>query len=228
MPKESLQRLPGISHEEATGLAKEVLESSDILLGRTANLVRILSMHSPFLARWYLGFTAAVRQPNLGAMSDPRLRSLACIKTSLVNECTYCTAHTSIFGQALGLKPEEFEAMQGDFQNSPLFNEREKAVIAWSEAMTLNKAKSDEKLWQEMRRLFNNMEIVEISMAVGLFNMANRFNDTFWSELETVEYNQRQAGAIHRTVEDIEAFASRFAPTGQAEREGRKKNVAAD
>jgi alkylhydroperoxidase family enzyme len=228
MPKESLQRLPGVSHEEATGLAKEILESSDILLGRTANLVRILSMHSPFLARWYLGFTAAVRQPNLGAMSDPRLRSLACIKTSLVNECTYCTAHTSIFGQALGLKPEEFDAMQGDFRNSPLFNEREKAVIAWSEAMTLNKAKSDEKLWQEMKRLFNNMEIVEISMAVGLFNMANRFNDTFWSELETVEYNQRQAGAIHRTVEDIEAFASRFAPTGQAERERRKGSVAAD
>ena len=228
MPKESLQRLPGISHEEATGLAKEILESSDILLGRTANLVRILSMHSPFLARWYLGFTAAVRQPNLGAMSDPRLRSLACIKTSLVNECTYCTAHTSIFGQALGLKPEEFEAMQADFQNSPLFNEREKAVIAWSEAMTLNKAKSDEKLWQEMKRLFNNMEIVEISMAVGLFNMANRFNDTFWSELESLEYNQRQAGAIHRTVEDIEAFASRFAPTGQAERERHKGSVAAD
>jgi len=228
MPKESFQRLPGVSHEEATGLAKEILDSSDILLGRTANLVRILSMHSPFLARWYLGFTAAVRQPNLGAMSDPRLRSLACIKTSLVNECTYCTAHTSIYGQALGLKPEEFEAMQGDYRNSPLFNEREKAVIAWSEAMTLNKAKSDEKLWQEMKRLFNNMEIVEISMAVGLFNMANRFNDTFWSELETVEYNQRQAGAIHRTVEDIEAFASRFAPTGQAERERRKGSVAAD
>jgi alkylhydroperoxidase family enzyme len=228
MPKESTQRLPGISHEEATGLAKEVLDSSDILLGRTANLVRILSMHSPFLARWYLGFTAAVRQPNLGAMSDPRLRSLACIKTSLVNECTYCTAHTAIYGQALGLKTEEFEAMQGDFQNSTLFNEREKAVIAWSEAMTLNKAKSDEKLWQEMKRLFNNMEIVEISMAVGLFNMANRFNDTFWSELETVEYNQRQAGAIHRTVEDIEAFASRFAPTGQAEREKRKGSIAAD
>ncbi len=228
MPKESTQRLPGVSHEEATGLAKEILDSSDILLGRTANLVRILSMHSPFLARWYLGFTAAVRQPNLGAMSDPRLRSLACIKTSLVNECTYCTAHTAIYGQALGLKTEEFEAMQGDFRNSSLFNEREKAVIAWSEAMTLNKAKSDEKLWQEMKRLFNNMEIVEISMAVGLFNMANRFNDTFWSELETVEYNQRQAGAIHRTVEDIEAFASRFAPTGQAEREKRKGSVAAD
>jgi AhpD family alkylhydroperoxidase len=225
--KESLQRLPGVSHAEATGLAKEILDSSDILLGRTANLVRILSMHSPFLARWYLGFTAAVRQPNLGASTDVRLRNLASIKTSLVNECAYCTAHTSIYGAALGLKPEEFEAMQGDYQSSPLFNEREKATIAWAEAMTNNTAKKDEKLWQEMKRLFTNTEIVEISMAVGLFNMANRFNDTFWSELESVEYNRRQAGAIHRTVDDIEAFASRFAPTGLAERE-RHQGAAAD
>jgi alkylhydroperoxidase family enzyme len=224
---ESLQRLPGISHEDATGLAKEILDSSDILLGRTANLVRILSMHSPFLARWYLGFTAAVRQPALGASTDVRLRSLACIKTSLVNECTYCTAHTSIYGAALGLKTEEFEAMQGDYENSPLFNEREKATIAWAEAMTTNTAKKNGKHWDDMKRLFTSTEIVEISMAVGLFNMANRFNDTFWSELESLEYNQRQAGAIHRTVDDIEAFASRFAPTGRAERE-RRKGVAAD
>jgi hypothetical protein len=38
-----------------------------------------------------------------------------------------------------------------------------------------------------------------------------------------VEYNQRQASAVNRTVEDIEAFASRFAPTGQAERERMKQ-----
>jgi hypothetical protein len=94
--------------------------------------------------------------------------------------------------------------------------------------MTNNTAKKNGKHWDDMKRLFTNTEIVEISMAVGLFNMANRFNDTFWSELESLEYNQRQAGAINRTVEDIEAFASRFAPTGQAERERRKGAVAAD
>ena len=114
---------------------------------------------------------------------------------------------------ALGLKNEEFEAMQGDFRNSPLFNEREKAIIAWSEAMTLNKAKSDEKLWQEMKRLFNNMEIVEISMAVGLFNMANRFNDTFWSELEPWNIiSARRARSIAQwKISKLSPAASRLA-----------------
>ncbi len=67
-------------------------------LGRTANLQRILAKHAPYLARWMLGFTAAIRQPDLGAMTEPRLRALATIKTSMANECNYCTTHTSMYG----------------------------------------------------------------------------------------------------------------------------------
>jgi hypothetical protein len=82
------QRLRGISDEEATGLAKEIFASSNQLLGRTANLVRILA-HSPYLARWFLPFVAAVRQPNAGAVSEVRLRNLAVLKTSTINDCHY-------------------------------------------------------------------------------------------------------------------------------------------
>jgi hypothetical protein len=71
-----------------------------------------------------------------------------------------------------------------------------------------------------MRRLFSDAEIVEISMASAMFNMINRLNDSFWTELEPEEYNRRQGDAVRgRTVEDLEAFASRFAPSGRAERE---------
>jgi alkylhydroperoxidase family enzyme len=67
---------------------KEIFDSSNQLLGRTANLVRILA-HSPGLARWFLPFVAAVRQPNAGAVSDVRLRNLAVLKTSTLNGCRY-------------------------------------------------------------------------------------------------------------------------------------------
>jgi hypothetical protein len=82
------QRLHGISDAEATGAAKEIFDSSNKLLGRTANLMRILA-HSPHLTKWYLGFVAAVRQPDAGALSDVRLRNLAVLKTSTVNGCRY-------------------------------------------------------------------------------------------------------------------------------------------
>ena len=82
------QRIRGITDEEATGPAKELFEASNQMLGRTANLMRILA-HSPYLARWTLPFIAAVRQPNAGAVSDVPLRTLAVLKTSTVNDCKY-------------------------------------------------------------------------------------------------------------------------------------------
>src|SRR6266853_2665956 len=214
------QRLSGISDQDATGLAQEIIEGSNFFLGRTSNLVRIPAAHSPYIARWFLGLVAAVRQPNLGAHSDVRLRNLATIKTSIANECNYCTTHTSIFGEALGLKADDLEALKGNaYRTSPLFSDREKAAIAWAEAMTRNTAKNDKAVWENMRRLFTDTEIVEISMACAMFNMINRLNDSFWTELEPEEYNRRQANAVQgRTVEDIEAYAGRFAATGEAER----------
>jgi len=86
--EEMTQRIRGISDEEATGVAKELFETSNQLLGRTANLLRILA-HSPYVARWLLPFIAAVRQPNAGAVSDVRLRNLAVLKTSTINGCRY-------------------------------------------------------------------------------------------------------------------------------------------
>jgi len=215
------QRLSGLSDDAATGVAKEVFAASTLFLGRSSNLVRILCAHTPYLARWFLGLVAAVRQPNLGASSDVRLRNLATIKTSMANECNYCATHTSIYGAALGLGSNQLEALQGDaYKISPLFGEREKAVIPWAEAMTRNTAKSDNAVWENMRRHFTESEIVEISLACAMFNMINRLNDSFRTELETEEYNRRQGNAVTgRTVEQLEDYAGRFAATGRAERE---------
>ena len=82
------QRLRGITDEDATGPAKDLFDAANIMLGRTANLMRILA-HSPYVARWIMPFIAAVRQPDAGAVSDVRLRNLAVLKTSTVNDCHY-------------------------------------------------------------------------------------------------------------------------------------------
>ena len=82
------QRLRGITDEEATGPARDLFEASNRMLGRVANLQRILA-HSPYVARWFLPLVAAVRQPKAGAVSDVRLRNLAVLKTSTINGCRY-------------------------------------------------------------------------------------------------------------------------------------------
>lgn len=115
-----------------------------------------------------------------------------------------------MLGQALGLTDAEFDALQGDYASSPLFNEKEKAVLAWSEAMTLNTAKQSGKHWDDLRRLFDDAEIVEISMSCALFNMINRLNDSFRTELEPEEYNRRQHGAVGVTAATLDEYACRI------------------
>ncbi|MBM3358249.1 MAG: hypothetical protein FJY54_11040 [Betaproteobacteria bacterium] len=112
-----------------------------------------------------------------------------------------------MLGQALGLKDAEFDALQADYRASALFDEREKAVIAWSEAMTLNTAKRDNAVWEELRRLLTDAEIVETSLACGMFNMINRLNDSFRTELESEEYNRRQHGAVGVTPAVLQEYA---------------------
>ena len=116
-----------------------------------------------------------------------------------------------MLGQALGLTDAQFDALQGDdYRASALFDERDKAALAWAEAMTLNTAKRDDKVWQEMRRLFTDAEIVEISLASGLFNMINRLNDSFRTELESEEYNRRQHRAVGVSARALEDYACRI------------------
>lgn len=84
------QRIRGVTDEEAQdiGPIKDLYAASNQMLGRIANLQRILA-HSPHVAKWFLPLIAAVRQPRAGAVSDVRLRNLAVLKTSTVNGCHY-------------------------------------------------------------------------------------------------------------------------------------------
>lgn len=120
-----------------------------------------------------------------------------------------------MLGQALGLTDAEFEALQEDnYRDSPLFNEREKAAMWWAEAMTLNTAKRDDKAWNEVRRLFSDAEIVEISFATGLFAMVNRLNDSFRTELEPAEVNRRQGGALGVSLPALNEYGCRVCAAG--------------
>ena len=115
-----------------------------------------------------------------------------------------------MLGQALGLTDAEFEALQEDYAASPLFDARDKAVLRWAEAMTLNTARQDDAAWDGMRRHFGDGEIVEISLAAALFNMVNRLNDSFRTELEPDEVNRRQHRAVGVTERVLDDYACRI------------------
>ncbi len=70
----------------------------------------------------------------------------------------------------------------GDFEKRTDFTDAEKAALRFAERMTRDPHGVDDALWAELRRHYDEGEIVEIAAAVGLFNYFNRFNDALRME----------------------------------------------
>jgi alkylhydroperoxidase family enzyme len=68
-----------------------------------------------------------------------------------------------------------------DFENE-LFNDAERAALAYAKQLTLDAHAVDEKLFERLREHYDEGEIVEISAMAGLFNYFNRVNDALLVE----------------------------------------------
>ena len=69
-----------------------------------------------------------------------------------------------------------------DFENRQDFTEKEKAALRLAERMTRDAHSIDDDLWAELRKHFDEGEVVELLAAIGLFNYFNRFNDALKME----------------------------------------------
>jgi len=67
---------------------RAIFDAARGLIGRVPNLLRIVA-HSPQPARWLIPLMAAVQRMAEGTTLDHRLRELAILKTSLINDCAY-------------------------------------------------------------------------------------------------------------------------------------------
>ncbi len=71
--------------------------------------------------------------------------------------------------------------------DSSLLNDREKAAVLWAEHVTKNTARSRNDIFEHVRSIFNEQEIVELTMITGLFNFRNRYMDSLQIPLEPIE-----------------------------------------
>ena len=72
-----------------------------------------------------------------------------------------------------------------DYANSPRFSEAERAALAAAVAITREPRGLPEPVWENLRKHYDDGEIVEIVCSIGLFNYFNRFNNALQVELTT-------------------------------------------
>lgn len=69
-----------------------------------------------------------------------------------------------------------------NFRERKDFTPAEKVALEFAERMTYDAHTVDDQFWAELRRYYDEGEIVELASAIGLFNYFNRFNDALRME----------------------------------------------
>ena len=110
-----------------------------------------------------------------GSTLEPALRSLVQVRVSQVNGCEFCVDLNSFLGSERGVAAAKLQAL-GTFETSSLFVEREKAALAYTDAVTRTDRSVDAELMARLRRSFDDQAIVELAALIAYQNMSSKFN----------------------------------------------------
>ena len=106
---------------------------------------------------------------------DPGLRWLATQVVAGRIGCSWCIDFGYYEGMHEGIDPLKVRAVPV-WRESPLFDERERAVLEYAEAATMTPAQESEESAERLHRHFSDAEIVELAAWVALENFRSRFN----------------------------------------------------
>jgi AhpD family alkylhydroperoxidase len=106
---------------------------------------------------------------------DPVLRSLLQTRISQINGCSFCVDLNSAAVLERHGSEEKLAALPL-YASSALFSERERAAIAYAEAVTDSARRVDDALFARLQQSFNEQEVVELTALVAFQNMSSKFN----------------------------------------------------
>ncbi|WP_018236327.1 carboxymuconolactone decarboxylase family protein [Ensifer sp. BR816] len=108
------------------------------------------------------------------------LIDLVYLRISQINNCAYCLdMHTRDLIKK-GQKIEKIALVQAWAEAGNLFDERERAALAWAETVTrVAETAVPDQAYEAARAVFDERELVDLTIAIGLMNAYNRMAISF-------------------------------------------------
>ena len=107
------------------------------------------------------------------------LLELVKIRASQINACAYCLDMHTQDARANGETEQRLYALNA-WRETPFFNDRERAALAWTESLTLlHQGHVPDEAFAEVRQHFTEEEIVNLSLAIVAINSWNRLMVAF-------------------------------------------------
>jgi uncharacterized peroxidase-related enzyme len=165
-----------LSKDEVDDSLRPTFESIEQKRGAVGNMFRMLA-HNPELFQGFMALNNALGKLKL----DPKLRELAYLKTSTINNCEYCLHYHRAGGRKAGISAQQIDAL-GNPAPGAEFNELEWDVVRFADQVT-RRGRADDELIHRLKAQLSDRELVELTMTVAIANLTNRVNETLKPEL---------------------------------------------
>jgi AhpD family alkylhydroperoxidase len=110
---------------------------------------------------------------------DAKLRELIKIRASQINGCAYCLIMHTRDARKHGETDDRMHLLNA-WREAPVFSARERAALAWTEALTLiTQGHAPDAVYDEVRKQFSEKEVVDLTAAVCAINTWNRIAISF-------------------------------------------------
>jgi uncharacterized peroxidase-related enzyme len=169
---ESAPVITSISKENAAPEVQPVLENMTQRFGKVPAFFGTMARVPEAFAAFLPFYTAVIEHGTV----ERKYKELAYLKASLINGCEYCFRAHSASGKKNGVTEEQIKAL-GFFHRSPVFDAQEKAVLLYAERVTRGASAIRPPALDELKKYFNDDQIVELTLAACVANFTNRFND---------------------------------------------------
>ena len=137
-------------------------------------------MSEPRLKYWRLAPEGIAKMRELehylnnGAGLEASLRELVRLRVSLMNGCEYCVQFHTTELKKLNETAERIAAVE-DWRSSDAYTKRERAALAWAEAITnIQDGHAADVLYEAVRTQFTNVETVNLTLVITTINAWNR------------------------------------------------------
>ena len=109
---------------------------------------------------------------------DEQLIELIKIRASQINGCAFCLQYHILQSEALGM-PEDKINLVAVWRETPQFSPRERAALAWTEALTVLPNGVSDELFALASAEFSEKELMYLTSAVAAINTWNRFGAAY-------------------------------------------------
>ena len=129
-----------------------------------------------------IGAVSALEKAVQDSGFDRKLLHLVKLRASQINGCAYCVDMHVKEARHDGESEQRIHLISA-WRESPLYSERERAALEWTEALTLlPQSRANDEFYEPLKAHFSDVEIVQLTVLIGVINVWNRLAVGFRSQ----------------------------------------------